>query len=92
MMIQEQEPTRRGMLREYLEIEEGMLRAYSKNMSKLEPKEGKEAKWETARKRCQIMRNTIQVLEYEPVRAAMAKWQQERMEEDAEGRPHQLTI
>ncbi|MBO7421795.1 MAG: hypothetical protein J6T99_00205 [Oscillospiraceae bacterium] len=91
-MIHEQEPTRRGMLREFLEIETGMLRVFSKGASMLEPKEGMEAKWERARKRCKLLREMIQALESEPVRAAMASWQQQRMEEDAEGKPHQLTI
>lgn len=91
-MIQEQEPTRRGILREYLEIEEGMLRAYSRNMSKLEPKEGMEAKWERARKRCQIIREMIQALENDKVQEAMANWQTRIMEEDREGKTHQLIL
>lgn len=91
-MIQEQEPTRRGILREYLEIEEGMLRAYSKHMSKLEPKEGMEAKWERARKRCQIIREMIQALENDKVQEAMANWQTRIMEEDREGKTHQLIL
>lgn len=91
-MIQEQEPTRRGILREYLEIEEGMLRAYSKHMSKLEPKEGMEEKWERARKRCQIIREMIQALENDKVQEAMANWQTRIMEEDREGKTHQLIL
>ena len=47
---------------------------------------------ERARKRCKLIREMIQALESEPVRAAMASWQQQRMEEDEAGKPHQLTI
>ena len=62
-MIREIEPTRRGILKEYLEIEEAALRVESKNMSKLEPKQGRERQWELRRKRCGLLRDMIQALE-----------------------------
>lgn len=87
-----EEPTRRGLLKEYLEVEEGLLRAYSKNPSKLEPKEGKDRHWEWHKKRCELLRDMIQALESEPVREALADWQTRIMEEDRAGKAHQMTL
>lgn len=91
-MITEMEPTRRGILREYLEVEEGMLRSCSKGMSKLEPKPGYEKKWELYRKRCELLRDMIQALGSEPVMRAMSDWQRLIMEEDREGKRHRMTL
>lgn len=91
-MIREIEPTRRGILKEYLEIEEAALRSESKNMSKLEPKQGRERQWELRRKRCGLLRDMIQALESEPVRKAMSDWQRLIMEEDEKGKRHRMTL
>lgn len=91
-MIREIEPTRRGILKEYLEIEEAALRVESKNMSKLEPKEGRERQWDYRRKRCGLLRDMIQALESEPVRKAMSDWQRMIMEEDEKGKRHRMTL
>lgn len=87
-----EEPTRRGILKDYLEIERGQLRAISKSANMLEPKPGREARWEMMRKRCKLIEDMIQALECEPVRAAMSDWQRLVMEEDKLGKNHQMML
>lgn len=91
-MIVGMEPTRRGILKEYLEIEVAALKTVSKNQTMLEPKKGREAQWEWRRKRCGLLRDMIQALETEPVRRALSEWQKIIMEEDREGKAHRMTL
>ena len=92
MMIVDMNVTRRGILKEYLEIEIAALKTVSKNQTMLEPKQGKEAQWEWRRKRCGLLRDMIQALETEPVRKAMSDWQKIIMDEDREGKAHRMTL
>ena len=74
------EITRKSVLLECLEIMREELAICSKHYNGLEPKEGMEEAWEQGRAKVQILRELIQAYEREPVRAALAGWQQEVME------------
>jgi hypothetical protein len=47
----------------------------SKKYDTLEPKEGMEDKWEEQKGKCKLLEDMIQAYESEPVKAAMAGWQ-----------------
>ena len=54
--------TRRAMLEEALEIFSSRQRCFSKNLNKLEPKEGYEIAWEAEREKCDIVREMMREL------------------------------
>ena len=74
------EITRRSVLLEALSIMREELNVCSKGYNGLIPKDGMVEAWEQARKKVKIMEEITQAFESEPVRAAVADWQQEVME------------
>lgn len=74
------EITRKSVLIECLQIMREELAICSKKYNGLEPMEGMEEKWEKGREKVRILQELIQGYDSEPVRAAMANWQQEVME------------
>lgn len=69
------EVTRRSVLLECLEYERGLWKLCSKKYDTLEPKEGMEDKWDEQKEKCKLLEDMIQAYESEPVKAAMAGWQ-----------------
>lgn len=84
--------TRKSVLIECLELQRNKLRMYSKNGRMLEPIRGSEDLFREQQEKCKILEELIHAYDSEPVRAALHGWQEQIMKEDAEGKPHQLTI
>ena len=74
------EITRKSVLIECLQIMREELAICSKHYDGLEPKKGMEEAWEQGRIKVRILQELIQGYESEPVRKALASWQQEAME------------
>lgn len=74
------EITRKSVLIECLQIMREELNICSAKYNGLEPKKGMEEAWSQARRKVQILQGLIQAYESEPVREALANWQQEVME------------
>ena len=74
------EINRRSVLIECLAIMREELQICSKNWNGLEPKEGMEEAWQQCRQKIEILKDMIQSLQSEPVRAALADWQKDVME------------
>lgn len=71
------EITKRSVLLDALSREERTLADYSIHESKVLPRPGFEEAFKAQQDKCRILREMIQALESEPVRRAMANWQQE---------------
>ena len=74
------EITLKSVLIECLGLIKEELRLSSKDYNGLLPKEGMEESWDQARRKVQVLKDAIPALESEPVRAAMANWQKDVME------------
>ena len=72
--------TLKSVLIECLGIIKEEQRLSSKDYNGLVPKEGMEESWDQARRKVQVLKDAIPALESEPVRAAMANWQKDVME------------
>lgn len=77
------EITRRNVLLECLEHFRGLKKLCSKEHKGLEPAEGEEDLFYMLEKKCRIMQELIQAYESEPVRKALADWQNEVMKHGA---------
>ena len=75
----EQEITRKSVLLECLSIMRQEMAACSKNFNRLEPKENMREAWEQCRRKVEILKDLIHAYDTEPVRAALAGWQQDVM-------------
>ena len=71
------EITRKSVLIECLQIMREELNICSSKYNGLEPKKGMEEAWEQAREKVKILEDLIHAYESEPVRRALAGWQQE---------------
>lgn len=85
------EITPRNVLLECLEYERGIWKRISKRYG-LVPAEGLDEEWETQRRKCEILQNLIQALESEPVRAALAGWQKELMQNPEKARAEAMNF
>lgn len=74
------EINKRSVLIECLAIMREELQICSKNWNGLEPKEGMEEAWQQGRQKIEILKDMIQSLQSEPVRAALSDWQKDVME------------
>ena len=74
------EITRKSVLIECLQIMREELNLCSSKYNGLEPKEGMEEAWEQAREKVKIVQDLIHAYDSEPVRKALADWQNEVME------------
>lgn len=74
------EINRRSVLIECLAIMREELQICSKNWNGLEPKEGMEDAWEQGRQKIEILKDMIAAMSSEPVRAVLADWQKDVME------------
>ena len=86
----EKDITRRAVLLECLEIQREMWKICSKRYDTLEPKKGMENIWNEQREKCRILKELIRANESEPVRAALANWQQQVIRQG--GPPETLVI
>ena len=68
------------MLLECLSIMREELQICSAKYNGLEPKKGMEEAWRQARTKVEILQEMCQAMDSEPVRSAIADWQQEVME------------
>ena len=69
------EITRKSVLLECLDIMRQELAVVSKHYNGLEPAKGMEEAWEQGRRKVKILQELIQAYDSEPVRAALAEWQ-----------------
>ena len=69
------EITRRETLLDCLDYQRRFLMMASKDREGLVPIEGLEDEFDERETKCRILREMIQALESEPVRAALAEWQ-----------------
>lgn len=74
------EITRKSVLLECLSIMKSELAICSKHYNGLEPANGMEEAWQQGRKKVEILKDLIQAYDSEPVRAALADWQKEVMD------------
>ena len=74
------EITRKSVLLECLSIMRQELAVFSKNFDGHEPKKGMEEAWDQARKKVQILQELIHSYDNPQVRAAIADWQKDVME------------
>ena len=74
------EITRKSVLIECLQIMREELNLCSSKYNGLEPKEGMEEAWEQAREKVKIVQELIHAYDSEPVRKALADWQNEIIE------------
>ena len=74
------EITRKSVLLECLSIMKSELAICSKHYNGLEPANGMEEAWQQGRKKVEILKELIHAYDSEPVRAAIADWQQEVMD------------
>ena len=87
------EITRKSVLLECLQLMREKLKAVSKSGRMLEPADkATELMFERKKKKCQILQDLIQAYDSEPVRKALANWQQEIMKADAAGKPHAMKL
>lgn len=70
------EVTKRNVLLECLGWMERIKKAYSKNEEGREPEEKYREAFIEYEKKCEVLRELIRALESEPVRDAMANWQE----------------
>ena len=80
------EVTRRSVLLEALKDHEYWLEESSKGRKGLEPEKGLEEQFEEQQKKCELLREMIRALESEPVRKALANWQQELMADEEQAK------
>ena len=80
MIGNEEEINERSVLIDALEREEAVMASCSKMGRKLEPIPGFEAEFFRQRKKCNVLRNMIQAMQSEPVRASIADWQKDVMD------------
>ena len=73
------EITRKSVLIECLQIMREELNICSSKYNGLEPKKGMEEAWEQAREKVKILEDLIHAYDSEPVRRALAGWQQEEI-------------
>jgi len=71
------EITIRAILEEALKREDLLLLGYSRNPSRLEPVRGFETQFDRQQEKCRLLRELIQSLSAEPVKKAIADWQQD---------------
>ena len=71
------EITRKSVLLECLEYERGLWKLCSKNYDTLEPMKGMDKEFDEQREKCRILEDLIHAYESEPVKRALATWQQE---------------
>ena len=83
------EITRKSVLLECLSIMRQKLAAFSKKYDGHEPAKGMEEAWEQARKKVDILQELIHSYDNPQVRAAIADWQKDVMEN---GAPDVLTL
>lgn len=83
------EITKRTVLLDALDREERTLADYSINETKIIPRPGFQTAFRAQQEKCRILREMIQALESEPVRRAMADWQQEVIQN---GPPERMTF
>lgn len=74
------EITRKSVLLECLSIMKSELAICSKHYNGLEPANGMEEAWQQGRQKVEILKDLIQAYDSEPVRAALADWQKEVMD------------
>ena len=77
----EGEVTLISTLKDCLQIKRQELAICSKHYNGLEPARGMEAAWDIHRREVRVLEEAIQSMSSEPVRVAMAKWQQDVIEE-----------
>ena len=77
--------TRKSVLLECLSIMRQELAVCSKQYNGLEPKEGMEEAWSQGRRKVDILKELIHAYDSEPVRKALAGWQDEVMKNGPEG-------
>lgn len=75
------EVTRKNVLLKCLHIMREEFRMTSKRYNGLEPAEGLEEIWQAQRQEIAVLEDMIQALDSEPVRAALANWQKEVMQQ-----------
>lgn len=75
------EVTRRSVLSDALRYRETVMKQFSRNGMGLVPRTGMQEEFERYRQECRILRELIQALEYEPVRAAIAEFLEREEEE-----------
>ena len=78
------EVTKRETLLECLDLMQKFRRCFSEKGSGLTPIPRYKALFDEYDAKCEILRDMLQALESEPVRAAMANWQQMVMEKGPE--------
>ena len=77
----EGEVTLISTLKDCLQIKRQELAICSKHYNGLEPARGMEAEWDIHRREVRVLEEAIQSMSSESVRVAMAKWQEEVIEE-----------
>jgi len=75
------EITKRSVLLECLEHERELWKLCSRKYNRLEPMKGMEERFEEQAEKCRILQEMIQAMESEPVRRAIAAWQEKIMVE-----------
>ena len=83
--------TRRGVLSEALRYRETVMKQASVNGMGLRARAGMQETFDRYQEECRILRELMQALEYEPVRAAIAEFLGEK-EEDGDVREWQREI
>ena len=83
------EITRKSVLLDALRREENVLADYSINQTKLIPRPKFENAFRDQQEKCRILREMIHALDSEPVRQAMADWQEEILQN---GPPERLVF
>lgn len=68
------EVTRRSVLAEALQYRETIMRGFSQHGRGLAARRGYQEEFDRYREECRILRELMQALEYEPVRAAIAEF------------------
>lgn len=74
------EITRKSVLLECLSIMRSELAICSKHYNGLEPAQGMEQAWREGQQKVEILKDLIHAYESEPVRAALADWQKDVMD------------
>ena len=77
------EINRKSVLLECLSIMKSELAICSEHYNGYEPKEGMEEAWRQGRQKVEILKDLIHAYDSEPVRSALADWQQMVMEHGA---------
>ena len=76
------EITRRSVLSAALQEKEMELKTFSVGFRGLEARRGCEKEFDRYREECRVLRELIQALDYEPVKAAIAEFLEEREEKE----------